>query len=939
MGGPRRCRLVARVFVVVLATSLGAACSPDAGSTPSATTAGSVTSSVDGSVVPPPEHTEPRSTLPTSTAPIPAGALPVPKYVDENGFDDHTVPRVDSIDELMALSRTGVGGQASMKFTIPEFHRPSEAPDLARTHLMDGNFYGLHDEWYYYRLLNGQPVPGVGVSPIDGRRFATVDEIYQWAASLPSADLPLGLEFNRERLYASAFYDLALHGEPRTYGVGAIVRIVDPVAGRPDHWLIELEYADAVTPEIVARFFERLALVLPDEVSERMEWVVRSPQHDDVARQMAEGRLPYHDRVVRFRDLVREGTVAVYSEGVAAGRLLYVGEGGAQLGDATADDIVITERVPDWLPPASALVTSDPQTPLAHVNLLARNRGMPNASQAGIHDDPGLRQAARVRAYAIVITRGSSLQIALISRDQYAAWTARQQASPVAVPAVDTTDMPLVVNLTSLVAQLSQDGLTETEVADWRPVIGGKSAGFLTLLSTPGLTPPPDPLAITVRPYLEHVAPIRDTLAAAIADPEVVASPRARWLTLEGDGDYVDLFPSDDDAEFAAAFMARHQPGSPLGDVLAAGGVRALIESRPIAPTTMAEIAAELSRTYDQYDTTTGLRFRSSSSVEDIEGFNGAGLYTSYTGYLHPELLDDPDDHDATIERALLRAWSSYWTFEAFEERRLARIDHLSGAMGLTVHARFDDDLERNNGVTTFTFLPGDRPDDAVLEINVQAGSVAVTNPDPDEVELPEVIRVTRRDGRVSIERLAGSTLLPDDQQVLDDDATLELFDQAAAVAALWRTRLNDSLPAAQLVQTVVLDFEFKTMDAGWPKLVDRATPYPARLVLRQVRSLDPGLRALSPAARALPVPRDVLMRALLVETVRCTTSGQAPSDHVEVRTDAMIAPDMGYSERPLIVGPRPPAGASCTRVTEYASPGQELVAMVTDGDAFVIVG
>jgi hypothetical protein len=52
-----------------------------------------------------------------------------------------------------------------------------------------------------------------------------------------------------------------------------------------------------------------------------------------------------------------------------------------------------------------------------------------------------------------------------------------------------------------------------------------------------------------------------------------------------------------------------------------------------------------------------------------------------------------------------------------------------------------------------------------------------------------------------------------------------------------------------------------------------------------------------------------------------------------------MIAPDMGYSERPLIVGPRPPAGASCTRVTEYASPGQELVAMVANGEAFVIVG
>ena len=86
---------------------------------------------------------------------------------------------------------------------------------------------------------------------------------------------------------------------------------------------------------------------------------------------------------------------------------------------------------------------------------------------------------------------------------------------------------------------------------------------------------------------------------------------------------------------------------------------------------------------------------------------------------------------------------------------------------------------------------------------------------------------------------------MPADEQVLDDAAVEELFEQTAAVADVWRDRLNASLPEAQRVQTVVLDFEFKTMDEGWPQLVDGEDPYPARLVLRQVRSLDPGLRAL----------------------------------------------------------------------------------------------
>ncbi len=930
------------LLLVAIASLAAAACSPDDGGraappTSNATTGTETTTTATGSSLP-------TTTQPTTTVTPP---VPVPRFVDEAGFDDHSVPSVDTVAELIALARTGVGAQSAIKFVLPEFDRPSDAPDLARVHLMDSNFYGLHDEWYVFRLLNGQPIPGEDVAPISGRQFATMQEVYAWATALQPADRPLGLRFIDERLYASAFYDLAVNSDPRSMGVGTIVRFAD-LAGGPDHWLIELEYSDEVTPETVARFFERLAPALPDEVGSNLEWVIRSPQHDQVAQEMERGNLPFHDRIIRWSDLVPEGTVDVYSEGVAAGRLLYVGEDGAELGDATAGDIIVTERVPDWLPQAAALITSDPQTPLAHVNLLARNRGIPNASQTGVVNNAGLRQAARVRAHAIVIARGESLQVALISPSQYASWAAQGRLEPVALPVVDVAALPYVVDLTALVGELSVGGLTEAEVDEWRPVIGGKSAGFLSLLSTPGLTPPPDPLAITIRPYVEHLAPIRATIAAAITDSSVVDSPRARWLVLEGEEGYADLFPSDDDAAFAESFLAARPRGTPLGDVLAAGGVRALIAARSIAAATLASITDELSRTYAGYDAEAGLRFRSSSSVEDIEGFNGAGLYTSYTGYLQPERLDDPDDRDNTIERALLRAWGSYWSYEAFEERRLGQIDHLSGAMGLTVHARFDDDLERNNGVATFTFLPngpagGAIDDDAVLEINVQQGSVAVTNPDPDEVALPEVITVSRVGGAVTIERRSGSTLVGAGEQVLDDRAVRELFDQTASVAQRWRTRLNASLTDAQQLQTVVLDYEFKTMEAGWPQLATGERPWPARLVLRQVRSLDPGLRALPDGSRLLEVPRDVLMRATEITASSCTGASGRFYEGVVVRTDPLLAPDMGFSEVPWQVGDELPVGSACedTRIdlVRYSSPRQALVNLVAAGDAFLIIG
>lgn len=934
----RRRRVIA--LTLTLCVALGA-CSDERGAAPPSTTDGGATSSTaaPGTTPSSTATTFPGTTVPPSTIPV---AVPVPHFVDETGFDDHSVPSVASVDELVAMSRTGVGGQSVMKFVLPGFDLSADAPDLPRAHLMDSAFYALHDEWWWFRLLNGRTVPGDDTVPETDRRFGSVTEIVQWARSRPAGRIPLGLRFIEDRLYSDHFYDVALHSEPRSLGVGSIVRFPD-ATGRV-RWLLELEYTDEVTPEHIARFFERLQPVLPTEVADALTWVVRSPQHDEVARRMSEEGLPFGDRVVRYAELVAAGAVSVYSEGITAGRLLYVGPDGADLADATPTDIVITEHVPDWLPQAAALVTSDPQTPLAHVALLARNRRIPDASSAGITADAGVRQAARVRAHAVVMASGGELTIGLITPEQYTAWQRGDEITPLALPTVDTSTMPLVVDLTDLVAELSAGGLAAAEVDRWVPAIGGKAAGFLTLLSTPGLTPPPDPMAITVRPYLEHLAPLRPTIVAALDDPSLDGDPRARWLVLEGDDDYADVFSSDADAAFAERYLAAHPAGTALGDVLDAGGIREYVEDTPIAPATLRAITAELQRTYGTYADTTGLRFRSSSTVEDVEGFNGAGLYTSYTGFLRPSAQADPDDRDNTIESAIQKAWASYWSFEAFEERRAERIDHLSGAMGLVVHARFDDDLERNNGVATFTYLPraqGDPiDDDAELEINVQVGATDVTN--PDGRSFPEVIVVRRVDGELTIERTSRSSVVEPLTDVLDDAAVRELFEQTAAVAEVWRARLNASLSSEQQAQTVVLDVEFKNVEPGWPALRAGEQPYPARLVIRQVRSLDPGMRRLPDAARDLPVPLDVLMRASEIDAGSCTGASGRRFEGIVVRTDPLLAPDMGFTDVAWQQGDALPNGTACndTRVdvATYTSPDRALVSLVTGGEAFVVL-
>ena len=400
--------------------------------------------------------------------------------------------------------------------------------------------------------------------------------------------------------------------------------------------------------------------------------------------------------------MVPPGTVDIYNPGVAAGRLYVVGVNGQTLDGATDQDIVVIESVPDELPPAAALITSDPQTPLAHVNLLARNRGIPNVSQAGVTSDPAIAQAARVRARVAMVAQDGQLELVVISQTEYQSWLDLQDSPErVSVPPVDVDAVPLAVSLNDL----ANTAVAESDISAWRPIIGGKSAGFLSLIQA-GTTAPLEPQAITVAPYFAHLEQVGEELAAMLDDRSFSGSRETRFLYLEGPEDYAERFTSERDVERATTIIDEIDPNGPLARILDAGGFKKLFREQSVGSQTLSEIEALIETTYGDYAETQGIRFRSSSSVEDIEGFNGAGLYDSNTGFIDPFAQPEQDDQKKSIEFTIKKTWASYWSFEAFEERRLANIDHESGGMGVLVHARFDDPLEVNNGVATFAISP-----------------------------------------------------------------------------------------------------------------------------------------------------------------------------------------------------------------------------------------
>jgi hypothetical protein len=802
-----------------------------------------------------------------------------------DGFDDATALSLDSVEDFEAMAEQGHSSSA-LKFVITRFQH-----DDQELRFLDSAHYALHDEWYWFRLMNGARVDGVDVDPVDvGRRFATVAEIVDWARARPAELLPLDLTFVGDgRLYSPHFYELALFSSPKTLGIGTVLHFpARPDVGLVEQWGLELEYQHVLDVAELETFFHVLEETLPPDVGPRVKLLLRSPQHEELAQQLIDEGSPLASRILRYDEVTVPGETEVYSEGLVAGRLKLVPRGGS-FDDARSSDVLVTEDVPDFLPQCAGLVTGVPQTALAHVNILAKNRGIPNAYRGGVVDDPNLDQLARVNAPVIVkASAPDQLRIVPMTNEDFATFRTLTVVPPSAVPAVDLTNVELTYDV---------GALSFADEATWRPILGGKAAGFIALLDAGDVTCPDSPLAISIKPYVEHLAPFRERLQAMLNDSTFQSNPDVRLLVLEGRSGWNARRPLD--PSFPDRFLASRTDDDVLRLLVQDGGVQGLVRETPIAPATLAAITAALEESFGGYADEQGLRFRSSSNVEDAEGFNGAGLYTSNTGYLHADRLTG-SKHDKTVENAIRETWASYWGSEAFEERRLANVAHLTGSMAIIVHANFQDDLEIGNGVFTYTILPPGHPDGAaVLEMNAQEGALSVTNPPPGDPNLPEVDRIVLDEqGTIHIERVRGSTVLPEGRFVLNDTQLTHVFDQARRVAELWFAVDNAALPLSQQRSTLTLDFELREVAAGWPVLAN-GNVVNSRVVIKQVRTLEPSFVRVPATVQAQPIPRDVLARALLVEQRTCEAASFKVTVN-EVYTDPRKKPDLGFSLAPF---------------------------------------
>jgi pyruvate, water dikinase len=377
-------------------------------------------------------------------------------------------------------------------------------------------------------------------------------------------------------------------------------------------------------------------------------------------------------------------------------------------------DIIITKGTPLNIPPCAGLVTDAIQSPLSHIQVLCHNRHTPSACDITIWNNQDVAALDNEIVKVVINTEG--LFIEKCTEADFAAWLKQQvPGEPISIQ----SDLTVKTILPIEKCRLSD-----------RSSVGNKAAAFgelawLAKKHKSLFSVPENACAIPFYFYHQHI----QNTNIQIAVEEV--------------------------------FKAKGENQDSLAKALKA--LRKAIEALPVDPNLIKAVENHIKKD----GRFTAYRFRSSCNAEDIEGFSGAGLYTSKTALLNSE--------DKSIERAIKKVWASAWSYAAFQEREIHHINHRDIEMGILVHRSFPEEAENGVAITRNLY----RPQFIGFTINIQKGDVSVVQPN-DSVMCEQFIcmdgsQLNVLNNDITTESITYSTLQPG-RSLLNMDEVEQLY-------------------------------------------------------------------------------------------------------------------------------------------------------------------
>ncbi|HEY6079063.1 MAG TPA: PEP/pyruvate-binding domain-containing protein [Polyangiaceae bacterium] len=451
--------------------------------------------------------------------------------------------------------------------------------------------------------------------------------------------------------------------EGRRYLLGSLVRHQNGTK------TVEFTPGDTIIGEQMQRAFFAVMRSVPDPAS----WAIRPTEGRQVAElRSIEGSAPLVGPNAPYAEL----SYQPLNPAIGFGKLTFVPARELETAELGPNVIVVTDDVPNETAFMGGLITEAFQTPLAHVNVLARGRNTPNMALRGARDNEQLKELfGKLVRLEVRATDFSLREASAAEADEY--WQERAPTGPKLVPS----------------RELSVRGVVALDGADYDSVtsVGSKAAGVAELYRV-------RELAASCPPY---TVPL-------FVPPDAFAVPFAHYVDhFEASGASSLLEELEQDPEFRAD-PAAHADGL--------ARVRQLILDYPVE----AELLEELNAAVQLRFGAAKVRFRSSSNTEDLATFNGAGLHSSTSA--------DIEGSGSTVESALRTVWASLWNTRAYDERDFGNVDQAQAAMAVLVHQAWASEAAQGVAISR-NALHATR--DSQYYINAQIGEASVTNPAP----------------------------------------------------------------------------------------------------------------------------------------------------------------------------------------------------------------
>lgn len=212
----------------------------------------------------------------------------------DESFDDHTHRGAIDGATFASFAQTAAGEQPERVGFIVAWVTDDQRRQVR---FEDGRFYEWHDQWFWFRLMNGVSACGSSADPVRGAKFDSMQALEDAFRGVPDDKLPLDLtRVTGGRYYSPGFYTLALHATPRVYGPGMMYRRVE--AGRDDRWFFELEFVDEPTRADLEKMHATLEAALP--TGAKLFWRAISTAQSTLGTALQQSDSVLHDRVLRL---------------------------------------------------------------------------------------------------------------------------------------------------------------------------------------------------------------------------------------------------------------------------------------------------------------------------------------------------------------------------------------------------------------------------------------------------------------------------------------------------------------------------------------------------------------------------------------------------------------------------------------------------------------